>query len=138
MSNKVTGNYTYDPTAITVLGKDKMRFELGDTVLDGGPMTSPLCDEEYEAIIGSTKSWKKAKLELLKAIVMKLSYEVNTSMDGLSYSLSDRSNRWREMYKELKKELETPAIPTGNMNAIYGIDEPHYFRTDLHANADKY
>lgn len=137
MANQITGNYTYDPTAITVEGKDKMRFELGDTVLDGGPLTSPLCDEEYEAVIKANKSWKKAKLELLKAIMMKLSYEVNTSTDGLSYSLSDRANRWREMYKEAKKEVSV-ALPTGNPNAIYGKDEPHYFHADMHVNGDKF
>lgn len=128
--------YTYDPSMITAAGKDQMRFELGDTVLDGGPMTSPLCDEEYEAIISSCKSWKRAKLKLLEAIVMKLSYEVNTSVDGLSYSLSDRANRWREMLKELKKELQT-GTPTANLSAIYGKDEPHYFHRDLHANSSK-
>lgn len=130
--------YTYDPKFITEKGKDKMRFELGDTVIDGGPMTSPLCDEEYEAIIAASSSWKKAKLELLKAIMMKLSYEVNTSTDGLSYSLSDRANRWREMYKELKKELNASSLPIGDMSAIYQRNEPHYFHTDLHANLDKY
>lgn len=136
--SEIKVNYTYNPTMITISGKDKMRFELGDTVVSGGAMTSPLCDEEYEAIIKSNKSWKRAKLELLKAIKMKLSYEVTTSMDGLSYSLSDRAERWREMYKELKKELQTAALPIGNASAIYGMDEPHYFHKDMQSNIDKY
>lgn len=128
--------YTYDPTLISEDGKDRMRFELGDTVIEGGPMTSPLCDEEYEAVITDSKSWKRAKLRLLEAIVMKLSYEVNTSIDGLSYSLSDRANRWREMLKELKKELSS-GVPMANLSAIYGKDEAHYFHRDLHANHAK-
>ena len=81
------GTYTYDPAKITENGVDRMRFELGDTVIDNGPMTSPLCNEEYEAIISSSKNWKRAKLKLLEAIMMKLSYEVDTSVGGLSYSL---------------------------------------------------
>lgn len=129
-------SYTYDPLMITESGKDQMRFELGDTVLDGGPMTSPLCDEEYIAIISSVRNWKRAKFKLLEAIMMKLSYEVNTSVDGLSYSFSDRANRWREMHKELKKELQT-GVPTANLSAIYGKDEPHYFHRDMHKNGSK-
>ena len=92
--------YTYDPSKITESGKDQMRFELGDTIIENGPMTSPLCDEEYEAIISKYPNWKKAKLQLLEAIVMKLSFEVTTSVDGLSYSFSDRAERWREMLKD--------------------------------------
>lgn len=125
--------YTYDPTKIAEEGKDRMRFELGDTVIAGGATTSPLCDEEYNAIINSKKSWKRAKLALLEAIMMKLSYEVNTSVDGLSYSLSDRANRWREMYDKLKKELSS-GVPTVNKSAIYGKDEPHYFHNNMQAN----
>ena len=125
--------YTYDPTKIAEEGKDRMRFELGDTVIDGEGITSPLCDEEYNAIISSKKSWKRAKLALLEAIMMKLSYEVNTSVDGLSYSLSDRANRWKDMYNQLKKELSS-GVPTGVKSAIYGKDEPHYFHNNMQAN----
>lgn len=125
--------YSYDPTLIAEEGKDRMRFELGDTVIDGEGITSPLCDEEYIAIISSNKSWKRAKLALLEAIMMKLSYEVNTSVDGLSYSLSDRANRWREMYEGLKKELSC-GVPTVNKSSIYGKDEPHYFHKNMQTN----
>lgn len=128
--------YTYDPSKITEAGKDQMRFELGDTIIENGPMTSPLCDEEYEAIISKYSNWKKAKLQLLEAIVMKLSFEVTTSIDGLSYSFSDRAERWREMLKDLKKELQK-GVPTVNKSAIYGKDEQHYFHRDLHANSSK-
>ena len=126
-------SYTYDPEKIKENGRDRMRFELGDTIIDMGPITSPLCDEEYDAILSMNKNFKRAKLECLNAICMKMAYEVDTSTDGLSYSLSSRADRWREMYKEAKKDLQT-GVPTVNPAAIYGKDEPHYFRTDLHAN----
>lgn len=125
--------YTYDPTKIAAEGKDRMRFELGDTVVDGKEITSPLCDEEYEAIISSHKTWKRAKLALLEAIMMKLSYEVNTSVDGLSYSLSDRANRWKDMYNELKKEVYV-SVPTGANGAYYRKNEPHYFHNNMQTN----
>ena len=69
--------YTYDPSRITEGGISQMRFELGDTMIEQGPMTCPLCDEEYTAIIKKYGSnWRRARYMCLKAIVMKLSYEV--------------------------------------------------------------
>lgn len=135
----MAGSYTYDPTKIGDHGKDRMRFELGDTVVDVGPAASPLCDEEYEAVLKAYPNWRRAKLKCLEAIAMKLSYEVNTSIDGLSYSLDGRADRWMNLYKDLKKELASAAaVPTGVPDAMYGKDEPHYFHTDMHSNHDKY
>lgn len=128
--------YTYDPSKITNNGRDRMRFELGDTIVDMGAITSPLSDEEYDAVLSMYPNWKRAKLECLKAIAMKLSFEVDTSTEGLSYSLNQRADRWREMLKEAKKEVSV-GVPTCNPAAIYGRDEPHYFRSDLHANPER-
>lgn len=142
MENKIRttyrGSYNYDPREITGKGVDQMRFELGDTIVLQGPMTSPLCDEEYEAILSSEKDWKRSKLKCLEAIMMKLSYEVNTSVDGLSYSFSDRAKRWKEMYEEAKKELQAPSLPVAAKGSLYGKDQPHYFRKNLHVNRDKF
>ena len=44
--------YNYDPAAVAVYGKDRMRFELGDTMVEGGPDTTALTDEEIEAKFG--------------------------------------------------------------------------------------
>ena len=134
-------NYTYDPSKITENGLDRMRFELGDTVIEQGPITSALCDEEYMAILTAYgKSWRRAKLKCLEAIVMKLSYEVNTSVDGLSYSLTERYERWKAMLDEEKK------VAAG----IYGVPRagcpgslmPHggtpYFYNDMQANRRKF
>ena len=133
--------YTYDPEKITDGGLYQMRFELGDTVVDMNEITSPLCDEEYLAIINKYGShWRKARYLCLRAIVMKLSYEVNTSIDGLSYSLDARAERWKQMLDEEKKGL----------SAIYGVPRagnpaslmPHggtpYFYNDMQANKRKF
>ena len=49
--------YTYDPVQIS---KEKTisraRFELGDTMVDGGAESCMLSDEEIKAIIESTES----------------------------------------------------------------------------------
>lgn len=130
--------YSYDPSKICDGGVDQMRFELGDTIVDMGDILSPLCDEEYAAMIGSTSSWKKAKLKCLKSILMKFAYEVNTSTDGLSYSLSDRFDRWKAMYDDLKKKAEA-AVPVCNPNALGGKNgEDMYFHYDMLSNPNKY
>lgn len=133
--------YTYDPTKITEGGMDQMRFELGDTVVDMEGITSPLCDEEYNAILKKYgKRWRKAKLKCLEAIVMKLSYEVNTSVGGLSYSLSERFERWKKMYEDAKKELNAMAgVPVaGDPRSLMPYDGTPYFYNDMQANRRKF
>lgn len=133
--------YTYDPTKITEGGLDQMRFELGDTVVDMEGVTSPLCDEEYNAIIAKYgRSWRRAKLKCLEAICMKLSYEVDTSVGGLSYSLNQRYDRWKTMLDEAKKEAH--AIAGVPVAGCPGSLMPHggtpYFYNDMQANRRKF
>lgn len=134
-------NFTYDPTKITENGLDQMRFELGDTVVDMGGITSPLCDEEYNAIIQKyERSWRKAKLKCLEAIVMKLSYEVNTSVGGLSYSLDQRFERWKKMLDEAKREATAMAgVPiAGDPGSLNPHGGTPYFYNDMQANRRKF
>ena len=58
-------------------GVDRMRFELGDTMVEGEQETSALCNEEYEAIIAAKKTWKRAKLAALESIMRRFGMEVN-------------------------------------------------------------
>lgn len=133
--------YSYDPTKITDSGLDQMRFELGDTVVDMEGNSSPLCDEEYIAIIEKYgSSWRKAKYHCLKAIVMKLSYEVNTSVGGLSYSLSERYERWKKMLDDEKKAMAGIfGVPrAGDPGSLMPHGGTPYFYNDLHANHRKF
>lgn len=128
--------YSYDPTKLNQNSVDKMRFELGDTIVENGALTSPLCDEEYIAMLKEHKGWSKAKLACLRAIVMKLSYEVDTSVDGLSYSLSQQFNRWKAMLKEEEENaVSVTGTPLMHKNALHG--KP-YFYNDLHANSRRF
>lgn len=118
-----------------------MRFELGDTIIDLGELASPLCDEEYEAILKKyEKSWKKAKLKCLEAIVMKLAYEVDTSVGGLSYSLSSRYDRWKAMYEDAKKSVVAVAsLPrVGDPGSLMPHGGTPYFYNDMQANKNKF
>lgn len=133
--------YTYDPTKITEQGLDQMRFELGDTVVDMAGITSPLCNEEYEAIIEKYGSnWRKARYHCLKAIVMKLSFEVDTSVGGLSYSLAERFERWKKMLNEAKKEMSGIAgVPrAGDPGSLMPNGGTPYFYNDMQANGRKF
>lgn len=134
-------NYTYDPSKITEGDLDQMRFELGDTIVEMGPLASPLCDEEYAAIIQKYgKNWRKAKLKCLEAIVMKLSYEVDTSVGGLSYSLNQRYERWNKMLEDAKKEATAMAsVPVaGDPGSLSPHGGTPYFYNDMQANRRKF
>lgn len=133
--------YSYDPSQITDGGLNQMRFELGDTVLDMDGITSPLCDEEYNAILAKYgKSWRKAKLKCLEGIVMKLSFEVDTSVGGLSYQLSERFDRWKKMLDEAKKEASALAgVPrAGDPGSLMPHGGTPYFYNDMQANKRKF
>ncbi len=109
--------YSYDPTKIRAKGKDRMRFELGDTQTDGGANTCALSDEEYEAMLSDLKDGKKAwlfaKLAVLEAILIKMQYQVNTKIDVLQYDFGERAQRWQKMYDDLNKQvLAIASIPT--------------------------
>jgi hypothetical protein len=123
--------YSYDPVEICGGGKDQMRFELGDTLTDGGADTCALADEEYTAIIenyteGSpAKRWKHAKYDVLSAIVYKLSYQVDTKIDVLTYNFSDRAERWKKLLDELSQEISAnESVPSMNAEAM---NKPSYF-----------
>lgn len=128
-------NWTYNPLNLAAPSVDKMRFELGDTAVEMGAVTCALCDEEYAAMLGQYPNWQRAKLACLRAIVMKLSYEVDTQADGLSYALSQRFPRWKAMLDEEEKKMSSlTAVPRIQEKAM---GEP-YFYGDLHANPRRF
>ncbi len=126
-------HYTYNPASCQDHGVNQMRLELGDTAVEGQNKTAVLCDEEYAALLTNETSWKRAKLACVEAILMKLSYEVDTSVGGLSYSLNQRADRWLKLRDKLKQELSI-AAPTGDPRALHG---GHYFYPNMLANLRK-
>ena len=128
--------YSYDPTKIRKRGKDQMRFELGDTLVDGGADTCALSDEEYEAMLKGLRPgklpWLWAKLYSLEAIMFKLSYQVNTKVDVLSYDLGDRAALWKDLYEKVRAEiLANTGVPT---LADSAKRKPPYFHTGMDDN----
>ena len=129
--------YSYDPTKIKENGVDRMRLELGDTTFAPGELTAALCDEEYKAIIESSKGWNKAKLRCLEAILMRFAHQVNVSVDGLSYSFAQRVDFWKKLKDELKKDAKV-TVPIAKLSALGGnLGGDPYFYEDLHTNRRK-
>ncbi|MCI8418855.1 MAG: hypothetical protein HFI33_15390 [Lachnospiraceae bacterium] len=129
-----SGTYTYDAGKVIEPGKDRMRFELGDTMVEGNSDTTALTDEEIQAAIDThSKSWKRAKLMLLESLCRRFAYEVDTRTGPLTLSLQDRAKLWREDYERLKKEvaLESCSVLVAR-GRIPG--KPPYFYTGMHQN----
>ncbi len=127
-------SYIYNPDNIADYGKDRMRFELGDVMTEGGAETCALTDEEYNAILGKYRGesqWKKAKFEIVKSIVFRFSYEVDTKTGPLDLALSDRYKHWKAVYDELKRELKNSSAPPADARGLKG--QP-YFRAGMHDN----
>lgn len=104
------GNYTYNPAEIKDKTVSRMRFELGDTMVEGNSDTAALTDEEIQVAIDSyPKSWKKAKLMLLESLYRRFSYEVDTKTGPLTLNLHDRAVMWKEDYLALKRKSSRKA-----------------------------
>lgn len=128
------GAYTYNPANVKEPGKDRMRFELGDVMVDGLSDTTALTDEEIQAAIEAyPKSWKRAKLMLLESLCRRFAYEVDTKTGPLWLYMQNRAKLWREDYDKLKKEVsaESCSIPWLG-NGVH--NKPPYFYTGMQQN----
>lgn len=128
------GTYTYDPGGIMEAGKDRMRFELGDTMVEGRSDTTALTDEEIQAAIGLyPKSWKRAKLMLLESLCRRFAYEVDTRTGPLTLEMQERAKLWREDYDKLKKEVDAGGCGIPRlMGGMQG--KPPYFYAGMQRN----
>ena len=128
------GTYSYDPTKIGERGKDRMRFELGDTEVGGEGQAAALSDEEYEAVLNAyPNKWRKAKLALVESIMRRFSFEVDEKVGPMTLSLRQRYEDWKAMYDQLKAEIAGCTVPSANAAAING---DHYFYEGIHNNSN--
>ena len=134
----MAGSYTYSPENIKENSRNKMRFELGDTMTEGGAETCALSDEEYDAILSrypDPADWKRAKLALIESILHRFSYEVDTTVGPLSLSLSQRLDFWRRMKNDLKAELAASGFAAVSGAALAG---GHVFSMGMNDNPRVY
>ena len=127
--------YTYDPTQIGEKCVSRVRFELGDTMVEGEGDACFLCDEEITSVIESVKNWKKALYKLADGVCKKLSYETDWHDDGAAFSLNQRAERWKAIRDELKKEatLSTGIPKSGAVDDSLNnqTDGGHYYRAGM-------
>lgn len=128
------GTYTYDSGKVKEFGKDRMRFELGDVMVEGGPDTTALTDEEIQAALDSYPGkYKRAKLMLLESLYRRFAYEPDTKTGPLWLYMHDRAELWKKDYDDLKKELsvEMCSVPKP---AVGTHGKPPYFYTGMQQN----
>lgn len=130
--------YSYDPSKYSENGHDRMRMELGDTVVDGGADSCALCDEEYDALIKNYytdggQSWSYTQFKCLEAIYMRMSYEVDFKLGPASYNMQQRADRWKEMYTERRSAFTVPVVSDGALGKGR-VDGGHYFRNGMQSN----
>lgn len=130
--------YTYEPEKISENGKDRMRFELGDTMVEGGSDTSALADAEITAALEMYPGkWKRAKLALLESICRRFAYEPDTKTGPLSFSFGERAKQWREDYEKLKKEVANGCASVSRFGVgIDGREKQPYFHTGMMENGE--
>jgi len=123
--------YTYNPANLQGITKDHIRFALGDTLVAGGAETCMLADEEIEAVISEGKSLRQTLYRLADAVCMRLSYEVDFSNDGTSFSLSQRADRWAKIRDKFKTGLSVPTSGAVSDSVQNAEDGGHYFRAGM-------
>ena len=131
-------NYNYDPAEVSVYGKDRMRFELGDTMVEGGADTAALTDAEIQAALDAYPDrWKRAKLFLLESLMRRFAFEVDTRTGPLTLNMQERAKLWREDWEKLKKEvgLESSTVPDSMMDLA---NKPPYFYAGMQENNRAY
>lgn len=128
-------SYTYEPEKIREAGKDRMRFELGDTMVEGGAETSALTDEEIAAALDMFPGkWKRSKLALLESICRRFAYEPDTKEGPLTFAFAGRAKIWRDDYEALKKEVDTEGVNVPRSFIGSGGSKPPYFYAGMHHN----
>lgn len=128
------GTYSYSPANVKEFCKDRMRFELGDVMVDGEADTTALSDEEIQAAIESfPNAWKRAKLMLLESLCRRFAYEVDAKTGPLWLYMQPRAKLWREDYDKLKKEVSAESCNIPKYSNV-GCSKPPYFYTGMQRN----
>ena len=127
-------SYTYNPANLADNGKDRMRFELGDTMVEGGNETAYLTDEEIIAVLEIYPKWNHAKLALVDSVLRRFAYEVNTKVGPVSWTFNERFNSWKQLCDELKSETQSKSVRPSD--TVMKKSGPPYFYGGIHDNHD--
>lgn len=65
-----------------------------------------LTDEEINAAIEGSSTWRRAKFRLVDSLLHRFAYEVDTKISEAEWKLNQRVDEWKDLWKRLKAELE--------------------------------
>ena len=98
--------YTYSPELINDGGLNQLRFELGDVFTAEPAKEAYISDEEIIAALEGSKNFTWAKYRLLGTLLHRFAFECDTTVDKVSWKLSQRLQFWRDEYNRLRAKLE--------------------------------
>jgi len=116
---------TYDSSKLKDRGKDRMRFDIGDT-----NTADPLLQDEEIALIieENADSWNRAKYILVQTIADRFAPELD--VQGLGLDLQARAKFWADKAASLKRIVVAGAVPIVAPTAGGAGDETGpYFQT---------
>lgn len=104
----MAASYSYDESRLAENGKDYMRYVIGDVNVENGGQSAYVSDEAIQAMLDRFPTFRMAEIALLKHLLRRFSYEVNTQVGALRLDLKDRVEHWRQLLKELQAESSSP------------------------------
>lgn len=127
---------TYDPNAVNQNGKDRIRFELGDT----DPDDAELQDEEIEAILETqseaTVPWLRSAAMLARVVHRRYSRQATFSVGTIKFDYQGRAEQWGKLADSLEVQAgvgiagaSTSAAPSAGGVAALG---ENYFYKGMH------
>lgn len=123
----MSASYNYDPAKLKEKGMDLMRFQLGDTMVEGKGKTCALSDEEYNIILKMNTDWKRAKCACIESIFRRFSYQPDIETGPLSIQFGERAKLWKEEYEKLRKELSSSSLSATSILTQSSGGEPYFY-----------
>lgn len=126
--------YSYSPDDLQGNTISRVRFELGDIVPEG--QEPSMDDNEIQTALDMhPDNLLMAKIYLAERVLFRLSYEVDMSIDGASWSLGQRYDRWLGLLNHLKKEAaeKNSKLPILAKPGASFATNPYFFK-DMQTN----
>ena len=86
--------------------RDKVRFHLGDTVVEAGPLPNDgnFSDDELDGLISAEGTWQRAVAAGLERLAIAWTRHPTFKADGLSLNRSDIAKGYREDAQNWRKQ----------------------------------
>lgn len=118
-------SFTYSESLVS--DRDKVRFAVGDTVFEEGPRPEDanFTDEELDGLLVIEGTWERAVAAAFETLVALWTKHVTFNAEGISASMSDIADRYRQSAAEWRQRF---GDPPASMTSQFGSESPT--RTD--------